>query len=273
MLLHIQSAELLCDLLSRRPDSLRDELGIRLVTCGSGPWDVQLLDDALTGAGFEPHFLDDAAHSIPVFVVGREGVDVELLRRQLDERYADGESSWLFSQELLVLSLLCGEDLLRGLKAPDQQLIPEFTEDHPVLSEFLAGDDLHWPDTARCTVTNGGAFSIDASWSPLAEFGYHVGARSESASQRRQVLQDFWECTRLGDNFQPQHDEEYRRRWGASRSGARLTRMVLHIQWLLATQGQDARKLKAARDWAADLQWIRNSLVPRLGPRWRWPTV
>lgn len=271
--LQVQSAELLRDLLSRRAASLLDVLGHELVTCGNGPWEAEVLDDALASAGFAAHYLDDAAHEIPVFVVGREGVDVELLRWQLDERHAEGKSFWLFSQEMLVLSLLCGEDLLRGTQAPDEHLIPEFAEDHPVLSEFLTGDEWQWPDPAPRNVIVGGDRDIDAGWSPLAEFGYHVGARSEPPSHRRKVLQDFWECSGLGEYFKPRHDLEYRRRWGSPRSGSRLTRMVLHIRWLQATQGKDARKAKASKDWAADLKWLRMNLVPRVGPRWRWPSV
>lgn len=226
VLLNIQSVELLRELMSHHSDGLRGVIGYQLVTCGDGPWNVQTLDDALTAVGFEPHLLDHAAHSVPVFIVGREGVDLELLREQLAQRYASGDSFWLFSQELFVLSLLSGEDLLRGVRAPEEHLVPEFAEDHPVVSQFLEGDDWQWPDmTPRDNGEDGDMF-IDAGPSPLAYFGYHVGVRSEPAPSRRKLLQSFWDAADLGAYFQTHHDAEYRRRWGSARSGRRLTRMV-----------------------------------------------
>ena len=274
VLLHTQSEGLLRELMALNADSLVPDIGSSLVTCGSGPWSGEVLDAAARSVSFEIYFLDEAAHQLPVFVVGREGVDIGLLRSQLDRRFAAGEPFWLFSQELFVLSVLCGQDLLRGTAAPQAHLVPEFAEDHPVLSQFLAGDEWQWPAWEEGDGTRGdGGLELDAGNSPLSNYGYHVGVRSEPAEARRQRLRSFWEAPNLEAWFKDHHDAEYRRRWGSGRSGLRLTRMVRHILWLQGTQGRDARKSRAAQDWKSDLRWVRTNLVPRLGPRWQWPAA
>ena len=271
--LRIQSEDLLRDLMAIHGEDLAAELGSAVVTCGSGPWESDALDAAAAAVGFEPYFLDEAAHEVPVFVVGREGVDIELLRSQLDQRFAAGEPFWLFSQELFVLSVLCGHDLLHGAAAPTDHLVPEFAEDHPVLSQFLGGDEWQWPESPDGDRGSGDVLEIDAASSPLSTYGYRVGAKSEPAKMRRELLRSFWAEPSLDDWFQADHDAAYRKRWGSADSGVRLTRMVRHIIWLQSTQGNDSRKSQAAHDWKSDLRWIRTDLVPEAGSRWRWPRM
>jgi hypothetical protein len=274
VLLQIRSEDLLRDLMAIRGKDLASELGSAVVTCGSGPWASDVLDAAAATVGFEPYFLDEAAHEVPVFVVGREGVDIELLRSQLDRRFAAGEPFWLFSQELFVLSVLCGHDLLHGAAAPTDQLVPEFAEDHPVLSQFLGGDEWQWPAPPEGNRGRSGEeLEIDAGSSPLSNYGYRVGAKSEPAKVRQELLRSFWAEPSLDDWFQADHDAAYRKRWGSAGSGVRLTRMVRHIIWLQSTQGNDSRKSQAAQDWKSDLRWMRTHLVPEAGPRWRWPSM
>jgi hypothetical protein len=274
VLLNIRSEDLLRDLMARHATTLAAEIGSSLVTCGTGPWDAKVLDSVARDVGFDLYFLDEAAHQMPVFLVGREGVDIDLLRTQLDLRYAAGEPFWLFSQELFVLSTLCGHDLLQGAEAPVVHLVPEFAEDHPVLREFLSGDEWRWPIWESADLGDEDQlFDIDAGNSPLSNYGYHVGVGAEPAAVRRQLLESFWAAPKLDPWFLEHHDAEYLRRWGSARSGRRLTRMVRHILWLHATQGQDTRKAKAAQDWKADLRWMKANLAPRLGSRWRWPNL
>ena len=259
VLLEIKSDELLANLVSLNAANLREVMGTQAVTCGCGPWEVDVLDSAVSVAGFEPHFLDKAAHEIAVFVVGRRSVDLDLLRTQLDERVARREPVWIFSQELFVLSLIAGEDLLAGERLSKKLLIEEFARDHPILETFLSGEDWTWPNPEHRG--RGGTMEIEVGTSPLSSIGYRVGQHGKRPSERQQLLLAFLEERELGPYFMTEHNEDYRRSWGKARSGQRLTRMVKHLQWLVATQGQDASKHLAKSEWQQDLRWIRKRCV------------
>ena len=220
-----------------------------------------------------PQLLDAQAHQFRTFVVGRSDVDVELLAEQIELRLEQGVEVKVYSQELWVLSMLVGQDLLDTDQIGLPILKSEFAEDHPVLQLFL--DDVwQWP-----TWPDPGPGCTDVDWpddmakhSPLNAFGYHTGRRYDDDIRRQTKLREFFELDDITAFLEAtRRDRENVRRWGPARSSRRLEAMARHIHWLATGQGQAANKELAQRHWLEDLQWMKKQLLRLVERPFTWP--
>jgi hypothetical protein len=260
-LLRVSNTEALNWLAGLHADEVREALGETPVTLGRGPWDEGVFDEALESAGFVPQLLDEEANSFEVFVVGREGVDIDALAGAVQDRLDRGDPVRLYSQELWLLHLMSGRD---PLALEEDVLIEVFAQSHDTLSAFV-NEEWDWPSLGQTTEGFGGVAVLERGASPLHAFGYRAG-RGTDAAARRAVLKDFLECRSLAPYFdEAQHDLDYRNSWARPGSSARLRRMVEHIRWLIGFQGASANKAEASENWKDDLAWIRKVLAPRVG--------
>jgi hypothetical protein len=259
LVLRVNDTDLLHTLACLNAQHVIEALGNEPVTLGSGPWKETEFDDALEQAGFVPQLLDDCATDFDVFIVGQEGVDIDALAGALEARLDQGLPVRLYSQELWLLHLMTGVDLL---SLDTEMLQGTFGSEHPVLCAFVneVWEWPHWPAPTDGVGPPGDSISLESGASPLHAFGYHAGKRT-TATERRDKLKDFLLCKNLTPYFDADHhDAAYKAAWGRPSSSKRLHRMVSHIRWLHHFQGASPSKGAAREDWSEDLEWIRRAL-------------
>jgi hypothetical protein len=260
-LLRISNTEVLTWLAGLHAHEVQEVLGTTPVTLGKEPWDELIFDEALESAGFVPQLLDEEASNFQVFVVGREGVDIDALAGAVQDRLDRGDPVRLYSQEMWLLHLMSGSD---PFALEQRVLIEVFAQSHDTLSAFV-NEEWDWPRLGQTGVGPGGTTVIERGASPMHAFGYRAGKGTDAAT-RRAILKDFLECRSLAPYFDDeQHDLAYRNSWARSGSSARLRRMVEHIRWLISFQGASPYKSEASQNWRSDLAWVRKVLSPRAG--------
>jgi len=263
LVLRVNDADLLHTLACLNSQQVIEALGNQPVTLGTGPWKETDFDAALEQAGFVPQRMDECATDFEVFIVGYEGVDINALAGVLDARLEQGLPVRLYSQELWLLYLMTGVDLL----SLDAEILQRaIGSEHPILSAFVneVWEWPQWPASPDGSDPPGGSFALESGASPLHAFGYHAGKRT-TMSERRDKLKDFLLCKNLTPYFDPDHhDAAYRAAWGRPSSSKRLQRMVSHIRWLHHFQGASPAKGAAREDWSEDLEWIRRSLYKQI---------
>lgn len=264
LVLRVNDADLLHTLACLNSQQVIEALGNEPVTLGTGPWKETDFDAALEQAGFVPQLMDECAMDFEVFIVGYEGVDIDALAGVLEARLEQGLPVRLYSQELWLLYLMTGVDLL---SLDSEMLRRTFGSEHLILSAFVneVWEWPQWPASPDGSEPPGGSFALESGASPLHAFGYHAGKRT-TVSERRDKLKDFLLCKNLTPYFDPDHhDAAYKVSWGRPASSKRLHRMVSHIRWLHHFQGASPAKSAAREDWSEDLEWIRRTLYKQIG--------
>jgi hypothetical protein len=254
-----------------KPEFRADDL---LCCMGSGPWSERVFIDLMQGDG---HDVYEAPHpTIGRLVVGRRGVNLDLLDQQIDERSLQGLR--IYSQEMWLIVLLTGID---PFEFESPELMQVFRDTHPVLRDLAAGDrswpELCLPEEPADEEDDDGdpppTDNFGVKESPLHLLGYRVGKSSGlSPKERRDILRQCYQQRVLA--FSDDSPAAYRESWGRPCSAKRLYRMAWHIKVLIEGRtGSDPRKPVARADWIADFKWLKATLFREHRPRYQWPSI
>lgn len=223
----------------------------------------------LWNLGVEAKYLGDL-EAPEVLVVGRSWVGEDekpQTKRLLNQRR--GERLRICSQEMLLAWSITDVDPNR--RPPTTQT---FVDGHPILefiTEFLGGE---WPGTEPLPgFGDGEEANFDEKESPLHRFGYRTGQKGKSKSERRRILQEFYE---LGlSSFSSEYSDEYLSEWGTARSGVRLERMAIQLaatcRGFKKNRGGDYSLAISQRE--EDLDWLKEELYHPMDYGFSWPST
>jgi hypothetical protein len=238
--------------------------GKRIAVCGDGPWQKKDFEKLLKSKGFLP--VDPSNSQAEVAVVGRdfneEEVEGQLIARQHKKIH-------FYSQELLISSIATRQNPLNNPELYED-LLNEFSEDHPGLLFLMDSFEFPWPlanisDSVALVFTTDGL--VDQS--PLVSVGYRVGIeRGLDRDARRSIL---------SNSFSGSYDhlkrwyvdsDEYMARWGKPNSRTRLFQMSHHIHALIISRRGNPSMKYAVLDWKEDLNGLKKFYKPYMGFKW-----
>ena len=199
-------------------------------------------------------------------VVGRdfneEEVEGQLIVRQHKKIH-------FYSQELLISSIATRQNPLNNPELYED-LLNEFSEDHPGLLFLMDNFEFPWP-LANISDSVALVFTADGhvDQSPLVSVGYRVGIeRGLDRDARRNIL---------SNSFSGSYDhlkrwyvdsDEYMARWGKPNSRTRLFQMSHHIHALIISRRGNPSMKYAVLDWKEDLNWLKKFYKPYMGFKW-----
>lgn len=249
---------------------------------GAGPFDEDDFDALLTDCAVRAMGVDEGARASHL-VIGREQWNASLLDALLDTHM--GRPLCLYSQEMMLAFIMTRRD-----PSEDIDLCWAFAEGHPAL-RCVQELGFPWPATtivprrqsaapppqpripAHAPADQEPQFSCSGGGNGgrvpglLKYFGYGVGKKGKPPHERRAILRGIFEC----DQLPIVYSVEYRRRWGAARSGMRLRAIASEIAGFCATVRRYARrKTSATCEWEADLEWLKTEFYDGAF-RFDWP--
>jgi upstream activation factor subunit UAF30 len=212
---------------------------------GSGPWDESELAQFLRSKSLQA--FDSSGPAVNALVVGAMDWTEDELTRHLEG--PDASALTIYTQELLVLGLILGEDPYSLLEDSD---IAQIADSHTAIG-FILESGVVWPKWPNGPVQ-------DADWhffndmSVLRAHGYSVKLGGLARDERHAVLREVFESR------EPRglHTVEQAAHWGPPRSGKRLDRIRKHLEWMIGFQGR--YKLRARGEWIADRIWLKENL-------------
>ena len=238
-----------------------------LATIGSDPFPYRSFDNHLVSRGFELIWPGNGAENelVEVMIVGRDGWTEEQLEKQLAAR--EGHELKVYSQEMFLMSLAVGRDILSELAPADLKVI---ARDHPALG-FLAEGELEWPNRMVPMLPKEfRPFDADgrAEASPLHVMGYAVGkTHGRPGAERRRLLSHAFE-----GEIPWVESKQYMDDWGGPRTRRRLWRVANHLAWLARSWRRMPSHHVAVKDWVADLAHLKREHY-RPWMRFKWPEV
>lgn len=214
-------------------------------TMGSGPFSESEFDGFLQKLGVGTFHVDE---NTEVLVVGEEDWDYVMLEELL--RVRSGETLRVYSQEMFLSFLLSEVDPLGA----DEALLRKFGEGHPAL-EFLSAAGFDWPTT---TVVGGDNSALETEWLSkgyLKYFGYSVGRRGLTKSERQAVLTKAYLATVPGV-----FPQRYRQSWGKPGSSTRLLKMAESLAAFCRNAKRRPHEMQLAiSHWEEDLDWLKRT--------------
>ena len=227
-------------------------------TMGSGPFSESEFDEFIQELGIGTFYVDEDTE---VLVLGEEDWDGAILEELL--RVRSGETLRVYSQEMFLSFLLSEVDPL----GEDETLLRKFGEGHAAL-EFLSAVGFDWPST---TVVGGGNSALETEWLSkgyLKYFGYSVGRRGLTKSERQEVLTKAYLATVPG--VFPQW---YRESWGKPNSSARLLKTAESLAAFCRNAKRRPQEMQIAiSHWEADLDWLKRTYSDGKY-RFEWPST
>jgi hypothetical protein len=235
---------------------------------GDEPLNKGEFDAWLRKKGFRPVKAEDPKASL--LLLGRTANEFEIEGHLMEKI---GEEIRVFSQELLIASLIAGMDPFSQSKAFQNKALKPFAEGHPGLT-YLRALHLPWPsldisENFELVYT----YDDSVTETPLHAVGYRVGVTAGlSTVKRHELLRDVFNG--LYDEHPNWHVEsdEYMSTWGQPRTRRRLCRMAYHIASQIANKKRRKNHERAVDEWRNDLDWIRKNLYQK-SFKFAWPNV
>lgn len=233
------------------------------VLAGSSPYEKKILTSHLRTRGIEAR--GRATANSEVMIVGRNDWTEAELESQIYAR--EGKTLRVYSQELALMSLAVGRDILTD--AP-RKLLLTIAKDHPAL-EFLTKSELHWPSCttppplpARFEPSGFDQRGVDES--PLKKLGYAVGkTKGVEKRQRQKILRQA-----IHGTLPRTHSSKYMAEWGQPGTRRRIWRMANHLAWLAQLWSRLPSHDIAVSEWREDLDFMRKEFF-RPYMRFAWP--
>ncbi len=238
--------------------------GKKIAICGDGPWLKKDFERLLKAKGFLP--VNPPNTQAEIAIIGRdfneEEVEGQLIARQHKKIH-------FYSQELLISSIAARLNPLNNPE-PYEDLLNEFSQDHPGLLFLMENFEFPWPipnisDSVALVFTTDGL--VDQS--PLVSVGYRVGIeRGLDRDARRTILSNSF--AGIYDHLKKWYvdSDEYMARWGKPNSRRRLFQMSHHIHALIISRRSNPSMKYAVLDWKEDLNWLKKFYKPYMGFKW-----
>lgn len=239
-----------------------------VVLVGEGPFEYNDVLVFLKARGASVWY--PGSQDVPVMIVGTDDWSEEELEMQIAAQ--QGDELRVYSQEMALLSLLAGTDMLQ---AAPKSVLMELSEGHGAL-EFLTEGELKWPSMSVpeipkifdpfVGIEKGHDDRIEES--PLKAMGYTVGKiRGLPVTSRKKILERAY-----SGNLPFVHSDEYMLDWGEPRTRRRLWRIAHHLAWLANSWKRLPNHRVAVSDWKNDIDMLEKQFF-KPWMRFAWPKV
>jgi len=239
-----------------------------IAVIGEGPFGKREFDVWLRKKGFKPVNGGDSRASL--LLLGRSANEFDIEGHLMEKI---GEEIRVFSQELIIASLITCSDPFSRSKAFQNKTLKPFADGHPALS-YLRELRLPWP-SLEIAQNFEFVYTYDdaVKETPLHAIGYRVGVTAGLSSlKRHELLKDVFNGVYDSHSDWDVESAEYMATWGQPKTRRRLCRMAYHIAAQIANKKRRKNHEQAVEEWRNDLDWMRKNLYKK-SFKFEWPST